>query len=203
MATGRCLRPAALTAVAEADEAEVEPPVVQGAKLLAAVHVEEIDGDGGQSALEGGEGRGQEVVEEVGDVANAQGGRFVPAQALDRIDDLGAEREDAFRVDEEGATFFGKADVLFRAIEETHAEFFLQVLNLPGERGLGEVKVFGAFRKAESFGDSDKITEVSEFHDRELLLFITRRTQFGQDEIRLPHKESRCPRRGLSGPVRE
>src|SRR5471030_3338303 len=96
--------------MAEADEAEVEVPVVQGAELIAAVHVEEIDRDGRQGALEGGEGRGQEVVEEVGDVANAQGGRFVPAQALDRVDDLGAKREDTFRVDEEGSAFFGEED---------------------------------------------------------------------------------------------
>ena len=51
-------------------------------------------------------------------------------------------------------------------VEESGAKFFLQLLNLDAERGLGDVEAFGGAAEIEFLGGGHKITEVSEFHRR-------------------------------------
>ena len=86
------------------------------------------------------------------------------AHPLHGGDALRAHREQFFRVEQEAAPFVGQRDFVVRAVEQTHADFILQIPHLPGERGLGKPELGGGFGKAESLGDSDKVTQVAKLH---------------------------------------
>ncbi len=141
----------------QADKAEVDPAIVQGAELIAAGHVEKIDRDGGEGALKGGERDRNEIVKQVGHVADVKRRRTVPAQLLHRFDDFLAQIEHPLGVAQESRPFPRETDLAAGAIQQADADLFFEILDLPGERRLGKVQLLRAFGKAERFRYGNKI----------------------------------------------
>jgi len=90
----------------------------------------------------------------------------VTTKVPDRLNNFLAQIEDAFRVNQERPPFRGQAHARLGPIEQAHAEFFLEILDLPRERGLGEVQLFRTPGKAESFAYRNEITKVTKLHDQ-------------------------------------
>ncbi len=58
-------------------------------------------------------------------------------------------------------TGVGEAHRAAGAVQQLHAQGPLQLLDLLGERGLGDVQLFGGAREAAVFGDGEQVTQVT------------------------------------------
>ena len=58
----------------------------------------------------------------------------------------------------------GERDAARAALEQIHADFFLQILHLPAQRRLRNAQVRRRLREAQRFAHGEKISEMPEFH---------------------------------------
>ena len=122
------------------DKGQVDFVFFEGAKLVTARHVKEIDRNPRMRPLKRCQGHGKQVVKQVGHVTDIEGSRFAMAQALNAPDDFVAQIDHAFGINQERAAFGREADVLFCAIQKPNMDFILEIFDLTCEGGLGEVK---------------------------------------------------------------
>src|SRR5450432_757619 len=143
--------------LAQSDKTKINFSIFQGAKLIAATHVEEIDRDGGERTLERCQGDRQEVVKQVRDVANIKRRYVVTTEMPDGLNNFFAQTENAFRVGQERLPLGRQTYMRFAPIEKSHSQFLLEAFDLSRERGLREAQLFRALRKAEGLCDRHKI----------------------------------------------
>ena len=67
---------------------------------------------------------------------------------------------------EQLAARLGERDALPMADEQGKAELILELLNVPAQWGLGDVKAFGGLGHAQGVGDRDERAYVPEVHER-------------------------------------
>jgi hypothetical protein len=109
----------------------------------------------------------------VGQVADVQLSCFAPAEALHRLDAFGGQREQALRVDQESAAFLSERDVLLGAVQQAHADFFLEILNPARERGLRQMERRRRPGKIQCVRHGDEIPQMTEFHKLRVCGFPT------------------------------
>jgi len=83
----------------------------------------------------------------------------VAAGSLEFAEDGAGAREKSF-------AGVGEADGAAEAVKETGAEFGFEFEDLLGERGLGDVGMFGGAGEAAGVGDGAEVAELVEFHGR-------------------------------------
>jgi len=110
----------------------------------------------GMILAEGGQSSWEQVKVEVGQVTDVQLSRFAPAEALHRLNTFGGQREQALRVDQESAAFLSERDVLFGAVQQPNADFFLEILYLARKRGLRQME------RRSSFGEVQRVRHGNE-----------------------------------------
>ena len=72
--------------------------------------------------------------------------------------------ENILRLLQEDAPCVGQRDVVPAAIEQLHADRFLELTDLLAQRRLRGAKACSRTREAELFGNRNVIAQVSEFH---------------------------------------
>ena len=55
-------------------------------------------------------------------------------------------------------------DVVAVAVQQEHAEFFFELMNLHAQRGLRDVQAFGGLAEVQFLRGRHKIADVAEFH---------------------------------------
>src|ERR1700680_1501053 len=73
--------------------------------------------------------------------------------------------QDALGVFQQLLSRLGQPHAAIGAGEQRHPELFLQALDLPGQRRLGEPEMRRGAGDAAEFGDADEIAEAAQFHD--------------------------------------
>jgi hypothetical protein len=66
---------------------------------------------------------------------------------------------------QEAATCVGKRNLCPLSFEQPDAKFRFQVLNVPADGRLGDLKALGSFGKAQLFGHSDEGIKMPKFHE--------------------------------------
>jgi hypothetical protein len=72
------------------------------------------------------------------------------------------------------AAGFGQFDAPFRPPEERCLELSLELLNLVGERRLGDAQLGGGLAEMERFTEGNEVAQVSEFHETQPGALIVR-----------------------------
>jgi hypothetical protein len=150
--------------VSQADEPQIDLAGFEGAKLLSGGHVEKVERNVGVILAEGGQGFWEQVKVEVGQITNVQLSCFATAQAPHRLNTFGGQREQALGIDQEGTAFLSERDVLFGTVQQPHADFFLEILYLPCQRRLRQVKRRRGFGEVQRVRHGDEIPQMTEFH---------------------------------------
>src|SRR5204862_1852542 len=94
-------------------------------------------------------------------LGRAASGRDGSDRAVERAAGLGEKR----------LAGSGEADPAGESLEQRHSQLGLEITDLLGQGGLGDVQPPGGAREAELFGDSDEIAKVAQFHLSLLLIF--------------------------------
>jgi hypothetical protein len=103
----------------------------------------------------------------VRDVSNVEFRVFSATDPLHSSDALGTEHEQLFGVEKKPAPFLGQFDAVICPIQQAHAKLVLKVANLPCERRLSETELRRRLRKAQFFGDSNEVSQMTKFHFQE------------------------------------
>ena len=64
----------------------------------------------------------------------------------------------------EEAAGFGQLERAAAALEQQHADFLFELLNLPRERRLGDMQALGRAREVQLFSNSHEVAQVAQFH---------------------------------------
>jgi len=115
--------------------------------------------------------RGAKAPDDLGQHAVQRGGDEADRQAaLDLADPLGhrgqlgglGQQLAGMRVEE--AAGLGELERPAAALEQQHPQVILQLLDLPGQRRLGDVQALGRAREVQLLGDGNEVTQVTQFH---------------------------------------
>jgi hypothetical protein len=102
---------------------------------------------------------------DVRDVTDVELGAVSFSHFLQCGDTLCAQFEHLSGVEKKPPALLCENHGIVGSIEQLHAEFLLEIPQLPRKRRLGEPKLLSGFSKAQQFRDGDEITEVTEFHN--------------------------------------
>jgi hypothetical protein len=110
------------------------------------------------------EAAGQKVGGDCRDDAESNVALEKPAGFLDFTLGIGNLLEDGLCARQEALASFGKADFPTETIDKFCAEFVLELADLLGERGLGDVGGFGGAGKTSSSGNGAEVPKLMKFH---------------------------------------
>src|SRR6185436_6967410 len=88
--------------------------------------------------------------------------------ALRRLHELVGHRAEPSRFFEQERAAIGQLDALWPADEQLRADFALELLDLPAERGLRDMQAPGGVGETQLLGDDDKGADVPQVHRRYL-----------------------------------
>jgi len=147
-----------------ADESDIQPAGAERLDLFTGGEFENLDFEAGLEGLELAEGGGEQRGEDGGDAADDErlGGWL--EEGLHGLNGLDAAPDEIAGVGEESFTRGSEAGAMAIALEEFHAEFILEILDLAADGGLGDAEAGGGAAEIEFFSDGDEVAEVAQFH---------------------------------------
>ena len=157
-------------AAGRAQEADVEPAVVELAQLLGRPHLVQPQRDvrrlhakrAQQLGHERVHGRADEADGEAPDLAALHAPRLARG-VLDRGEDLA-------RADEERRPGGGQLDLALVAQQQRRADLLLELADLLAQRRLGHVQALRRAAEVQLLGDGDEVAQVSELHGSSVMM---------------------------------
>jgi hypothetical protein len=145
-------------------KAEVKLACGERVQLLGAGHVEQVQRHAWIKFSESSQRGRQQPVVDVRDVSDVEFGAFSAIHPLHGGDTLGTEREQLFGVEKKSPAFFGERHSVVCSLQQSDADFVLQIPHLPRQRRLGEPELLGGLGKAQFFGNGDEVAEMTKLH---------------------------------------
>ena len=147
------------------DDPEVQPAIDQFLDLAGRGEFGQADLHVGVVPVEGAEHRRQPFIGELRDEPDGEPARFPPRGPDGGPRAFVRRSQQAATVVQEHLPRRRQRDVVPVTVQQQHAEFFFQLMNLDAQRGLRDVEAFGGAAEAEFLGGRDEVPDVTKLHN--------------------------------------